>query len=217
MPASRHRAPSRRRRPSPPWRAGRYPPACSSLAHARCRWRAAMSTPARSWRCARTPSRAGVMTPSQPPDHTIGMLVMSASPRRAELEQHAAERLVGENAGEVVDPAIAFGLADHGDHLVGVELARRDPVLEPARVLHASSVRFSRLRSPFSLSSLLGLPQAHARPRKLAAQHFLVTLPRSIIGAALLRCARSAARRLRRRRLVERATSAVPAPASTTP
>ena len=59
------------------------------------------------------------MTPSQPPDHTIGMLAISASLRLPLLQQHAAKRLVGEDAGEIVDAAIALGLADHGDDLVG--------------------------------------------------------------------------------------------------
>ena len=58
----------------------------------------------------------GVMTPSQPPDHTIGICPTAASRTMAVLHQHAAERLVGENAGEIVDAAIAFGLADDGDN-----------------------------------------------------------------------------------------------------
>ena len=37
----------------------------------------------------------------------------------AVLVQHRAKRLVGEDAGEIVDAAIAFGLADHRDDLVG--------------------------------------------------------------------------------------------------
>src|SRR5215510_10536451 len=35
------------------------------------------------------------------------------------LRQHTAERLVGEDAREVVHAAIALGLADHGNDLVG--------------------------------------------------------------------------------------------------
>ena len=54
----------------------------------------------------------------------------------AMLRQHAAERLVGEDAGEIVDAAIALGLADHGDDLVGGELAGLDQILDAAGVLH---------------------------------------------------------------------------------
>ena len=54
----------------------------------------------------------------------------------AELLQHAAKRLVGENAREIVDAAIAFGLADDRDHLVGAELALGDARLQAGGVLH---------------------------------------------------------------------------------
>ena len=64
----------------------------------------------------------GVMTPSQPPDHTIGICATSLR-CAAVLHQDATERLIGEDAGEVVDAAIAFGLADDRDHLIGGELA----------------------------------------------------------------------------------------------
>ena len=62
----------------------------------------------------------GVMTPSQPPDQTIGilcdLLLRSGVPC---FSSTRAKRLVGENAGEIVDAAIALGLADDGDDLVG--------------------------------------------------------------------------------------------------
>ena len=61
----------------------------------------------------------GVITPSQPPDQTIGILRDLGFAALAVLEQHRAKRLVGEDAGEIVDAAIAFGLADHRDDLVG--------------------------------------------------------------------------------------------------
>ena len=96
----------------------------------------------------------GVITPSQPPDQTIGMSAISASPRRR-LQQHAAERLVGEDAGEVVDAAIAFGLADHGDDLVGGELALADAGLEPGGVLHALQFDFGDFNGHSALSSLV--------------------------------------------------------------
>ena len=80
----------------------------------------------------------GVMTPSQPPDQTIGIDAISASLRVPCLRQHAAERLVGEDAGEIVDAAVAFGFADDGDHLVGGELACGNALLQAGGVLHAS-------------------------------------------------------------------------------
>ncbi len=52
------------------------------------------------------------------------------------LHQHAAKRLVGEDAGEIVHAAIAFGLADDRDDLIGGELAVRDASLDAGRVLH---------------------------------------------------------------------------------
>ncbi len=84
----------------------------------------------------------GVITPSQPPDHTIGTCLISASDARAVLLQHRAERLIGKNAGEVVDPAIALGLADDGDHLVGLEAAGCDVFLEPRGIHHALDLNF---------------------------------------------------------------------------
>ena len=72
--------PSRRPRPSRPSRDGRCPRAAARRS-SRCRWRAATSTAARSCRCAANTVACGVITPSQPPDQTIGMLAMSASLR----------------------------------------------------------------------------------------------------------------------------------------
>ena len=46
------------------------------------------------------------------------------------LQEHAAECLVGEDAGEVVDTAIAFRLADDGYDLIRPELAVGDAGLE---------------------------------------------------------------------------------------
>jgi hypothetical protein len=76
-------------------------------------------------------------------------------PAAAALEQHAAERLVGENAGEVVHPAIAFGLADHGDDLVGSELALADTGLKPGGVLHALQFDFRDLNGHSASSSIV--------------------------------------------------------------
>ena len=60
----------------------------------------------------------------------------------AELLQHRAERLVGENAGKIIDAAIAFGLADHGDDLVGTELALLDQRLHAGCVLNVLQFDF---------------------------------------------------------------------------
>ena len=54
----------------------------------------------------------------------------------AELDERAAKRLVGEDPGKVVDAAIAFGLADDRDHLVGAELPLADRGLEAGGILH---------------------------------------------------------------------------------
>src|SRR5262249_59003541 len=45
--------------------------------------------------------------------------------------QRPAKGLVGQDAREVVDATIAFGLADDGDHLVRGELPAREAGLEP--------------------------------------------------------------------------------------
>ena len=51
------------------------------------------------------------------PDHrNLRDLLLRAA---AVLAQHRAKRLIGEDAGEIVDAAIALGLADDGDDLVG--------------------------------------------------------------------------------------------------
>src|SRR6202011_162250 len=50
--------------------------------------------------------------------------------------EDAAERLVGEDAGEVVDAAVALGLADDGDDFVGHELSGADAVAQAGRILH---------------------------------------------------------------------------------
>ena len=49
--------------------------------------------------------------------HLLGLLRGA----RAFVDQHLAERPVGDDPGVVVDSAVALGLADHRDHPVGVE------------------------------------------------------------------------------------------------
>ncbi len=57
--------------------------------------------------------------------------------RAAVLAQHRAKRLIGEDAGEVVDAAIALGLADDRNDLVGAELTLLDQGLHAGSILHA--------------------------------------------------------------------------------
>ena len=78
----------------------------------------------------------GESTPSVPPDQTIGTCWTSSAVAGALGDQHLAERPVGDDPGVVVDAAVALGLADHGDHPVGVEHAGVDQLREPARVGH---------------------------------------------------------------------------------
>jgi hypothetical protein len=61
---------------------------------------------------------------------------------RSALTQHSAECLIGQDAGEVVDPAVALGLADGGDHLVGLELPRIEARLQAGCVLHVLELEF---------------------------------------------------------------------------
>src|SRR5262249_44597849 len=49
--------------------------------------------------------------------------------------QRAPKGLIGEDAREVVHAAIAFGLADDGDHFVRAELPAGDAGIEPGGVL----------------------------------------------------------------------------------
>ena len=64
----------------------------------------------------------GLITPSVPPDHTIGICVDLGRPAPLR-DQHLAERAVGDDPRVVVDAAVALGLADHGDDPVGVDHA----------------------------------------------------------------------------------------------
>ena len=95
---------------------------------------------------------------------------------RAELEQHAPKRLVGQNAGEIVDPAIAFGLADHRDDLVGAELAGRDQSLKAARILNGFQFDLRNFnRHSRETPRCLGFNYRSSHPRPvLAAQHLFI-------------------------------------------
>ena len=140
--------PSRRRRPSRPSRGGRYPPA-GARRSSRCRSRAATLSagPVLSLRGEDGGVRRDHAVAAARPHHRDLRDVGLAAP--AVLHQDAAERLVGENAGEIVDAAIAFGLADDGDDLIGRELAGPECRPRGRRRPARSSVQPSRLRSPF--------------------------------------------------------------------
>ena len=91
----------------------------------------------------------------------------------AMLCQHTPKGLIRENAGEVVDPAIPFGLADDGDDLVGRKLPRPQACLQPGRVLHVLELdlgHFNRHRrfppiKPAQRPAVPRLPRPPAAPR----------------------------------------------------
>ena len=114
----------------------------------------------------------------------------------AELHQRAAKRLVGENAGEIVDAAVAFGLADDGDDLIGGELAVLDAGFEPRRVLHGLQLDFGDFNGHFVLiliwSWRIYAERVHGlnSPRSI----FSKPSPRSMIGALFCRALRTRSR-----------------------
>ena len=82
------------------------------------------------------------------PDHrNLGDLLFRAA---AEPSQHCAKRLIGENAGKIVDAAVAFGLADDGDDLIGVELSVADASLHARSILHVLQFDFGDLDSHYA-------------------------------------------------------------------
>jgi hypothetical protein len=50
--------------------------------------------------------------------------------------QRPAKGLIGQDAREVVHPAVPFGLANDGDHLVRRELPAGDAGLKPGSILN---------------------------------------------------------------------------------
>ena len=98
----------------------------------------------------------------------------------AVLFQHRAKRLVGEDAGEIVDAAIAFGLADDGDHLVRLELSVADAGLHAGSVLHVLQFDLGDFNSHYPKSSLFLVA---AIPALAAAAS--VEMERSLGGSTL--------------------------------
>ena len=78
----------------------------------------------------------GLSTPSVPPDHTIGTCATASASRLPLADEHFPERAVGQDAGVVVDAAVALGLADHRDDPIGVQHAGVDQLRQLARVGH---------------------------------------------------------------------------------
>src|SRR5262249_28972600 len=73
----------------------------------------------------------------------------------AVLLQYRAKRLVGQNAGEIVDATIALGLADDGDQLVRLELPVADASFDARGVLHVFQFHFSDFDSHYAWSLLV--------------------------------------------------------------
>jgi hypothetical protein len=69
------------------------------------------------------------------------------------FHQRTAKRLIGEDARKVVDAAVALGLADHGDDLVGSELTFADAGFEARSILHGFQLDLGDFNS-HSLPSL---------------------------------------------------------------
>ena len=133
-----HRDRARRRRPSRPSRAGRCPRAGSARS-SRSRRRAGARRSAAPRRRATVAKMVacGEMTPSVPPDHTMGICLTSSIDRVPLSIEHLAECAVGDDAGVVVDAAVALGLADDGDDAVGLDDAVVDEPGQPGRVADA--------------------------------------------------------------------------------
>ena len=88
------------------------------------------------------------------------LLLGAATP----IEQHAAEGLVGEDAREVVDAAVALGLADHRHHVVGSEHAPVDQLGQAGGVGHARDLDLADLEGHRGSSS--GTRHGPARARR---------------------------------------------------
>src|SRR5262252_6032702 len=103
--------------------------------------------------------------------------------------QRAAKGLVGQDAREVVDAAIAFGLADDGNHFVRGELPAREASLEPGGVLNRLELHLCRFDRHGSIRYMVFIRGAHS-PRIIGSY----AGPRSIISRGATRRARSSAR-----------------------
>ena len=63
------------------------------------------------------------------------------------LHQHVAKCLVGENAGEVIDAAIAFGFSNNADDLIGLEFSIDDRLLEARCIRDRLQLNFENFDS----------------------------------------------------------------------
>ena len=91
----------------------------------------------------------------------------------AMLEQNAAERLVGEDTGEVVDPAISLGLANNSNDFVGRKRSTDNAFFEARRVGNRLQFDFENFDSHLlpDLGLVRGIRSA-VRPGPDAAQFF---------------------------------------------
>src|SRR5262245_1087880 len=78
------------------------------------------------------------------------------------LLQRPTKGLVGQDTREIVHAAVAFGLADDGDHLVRDELPTGNACLEPGGILHGLELDLCDFyRHPLSYVTLRK-PRAHS-------------------------------------------------------
>ena len=88
---------------------------------------------------------------------------------RAVLEEDAAEGAVRQDAGEVVDPAVALRLADDGDDGIRRHAARRDEFLQARGVRDRFDLDLRNVDRHVSLPSGGRAPPATLRPKRCAA------------------------------------------------
>src|SRR6516165_6209814 len=98
------------------------------------------------------------------PDHREGGNLRLAA--LAVPLQRAAKGLIGQDARKVVHAAIAFGLADDGDHFVRAELPAGDACIEPGGILHRLEFDLCDLdRHPASAPYVLAYIRGAHSPR----------------------------------------------------
>src|SRR6185437_100205 len=93
----------------------------------------------------------------------------------AVLEQHAAEGLVGEDAGEVIDPAISLGFTDNSNDVVGFEQAVGDALFKAGGVRHRLQFDFENFnRHSFLALGWRGAPVQALRPDQMPRNSSIV-------------------------------------------
>src|SRR5262245_6017368 len=92
------------------------------------------------------------------------------------LLQRPAKGLVGQDSGEVIHTAIAFGLTDDSDHLVRCELPASEASLEPGGVLNGLELNFCDFDRHGSVSYIAFIRCAHS-PAIISSQLARLTFP----------------------------------------